>query len=61
MKHSYTKYIQIDIAGNPDIKLNLEKDLPLPFDDSSFDTVIAMDVLADRGVRPQCSICYIDW
>jgi len=31
--HSYTDYIEIDIAGNPDIKLNLEKDLPLPFDD----------------------------
>jgi len=43
--HSYMKYIEIDIAGNPDIKLNLEKELPLPFEDRSFDTVIATDVL----------------
>jgi len=43
--HSYMKYIEVDIAGNPDIKLNLEKELPLPFENSSFDTVIATDVL----------------
>ena len=45
MEHSYTRYIEIDIAGNPDLELNLEKELPLPFEDNSFDTVIATDVL----------------
>lgn len=45
MGYSYSKYVEIDIAGNPDLKLNLEKDLPLPFEDNSFDTVIATDVL----------------
>ena len=37
--------MKIDITGDPDLKLNLEKDLPLPFEDNFFDTVIATDVL----------------
>ncbi len=38
-------YCEIDIDGTPDIKLNLETDLPLPIDDSEYDTAIATDVL----------------
>jgi 2-polyprenyl-3-methyl-5-hydroxy-6-metoxy-1,4-benzoquinol methylase len=37
------EYIGVDLFGNPDIKCNLEKDLPFP--DSSFDTVVCIDVL----------------
>ena len=38
-------YCEIDIDGTPDIKLNLETDLPLPISDSAYNTSIATDVL----------------
>ena len=41
----YVPYFEIDITGEPDLKLDLEKDIPLPLDDNSFDTVICTDVL----------------
>jgi hypothetical protein len=40
-----SKYMEIDISGSPDICLNLDKDYPIPCEDSSFDTVICCDVL----------------
>ena len=39
------RYTGIDIAGNPDISLNLEKIDNLPFEDSEFETVICVEVL----------------
>ena len=39
------KYTGIDVAGKPDILLDLEKVKRLPFDDSTFDCVICSDVL----------------
>jgi 2-polyprenyl-3-methyl-5-hydroxy-6-metoxy-1,4-benzoquinol methylase len=39
------KYTGIDVAGKPDIVLDLEKIERLPFDDSTFDCVICSDVL----------------
>ncbi|MGD0078590.1 MAG: class I SAM-dependent methyltransferase, partial [Sedimentisphaerales bacterium] len=38
-------YTGIDVAGKPDIVLDLEKIERLPFDDASFDCVICSDVL----------------
>ena len=40
-----TRHVEIDIAGNPHYIVNLEKDLPLQFSDSSFETVCCNDVL----------------
>jgi len=40
-----TAFMEIDIAGNPDIRINLEQDLPIPVDDEAFDTVVCTDVL----------------
>ena len=37
------RYVGVDIAGSPDIHVNLEDNLP--FRDKSFDTVVAFDVL----------------
>ena len=39
------KYFELDIAGTPDIKINLEKELPIPADSNSYDTVVCTDVL----------------
>jgi SAM-dependent methyltransferase len=39
------QYLGIDIAGEPDLKINLEKIDRLPFDDGAFDCVICSDVL----------------
>ena len=39
------EYTGVDIAGNPDIRLDLEKVEWLPFLDSSYDCVICVDVL----------------
>jgi hypothetical protein len=38
-------YIGVDIAGEPDIQLDLEKIDRLPFDDGSFDCVVCTEVL----------------
>ena len=38
-------YTGIDIAGTPDLQINLEEADRLPFDDGAFDTVVATDVL----------------
>ncbi|MGI6455529.1 MAG: class I SAM-dependent methyltransferase [bacterium] len=38
-------YCGVDIAGNPDIQLNLEQIERLPFDDNQFDCVVCNDVL----------------
>jgi SAM-dependent methyltransferase len=38
-------YVGVDVAGNPDIKLNLEYVNNLPFDDAVFDCVVCSDVL----------------
>jgi len=38
-------YVGVDIAGRPDIRLNLEDIERLPFDDDAFDTVLCADVL----------------
>ena len=40
-----TIFRELDIVGSPDIKCNLEKDLPVPANDSAFDTVVCTDVL----------------
>jgi SAM-dependent methyltransferase len=42
---SNVEYLELDIAGTPDIKINLEKELPIPVKDSTFETVICTDVL----------------
>jgi hypothetical protein len=39
------EYTEIDVAGQPDIVMDLEKDLPMPFESRSFDTVVCTDVL----------------
>ena len=41
----YVRYHEIDIFGAPDIRIDLEKDLPIPVEDNSYDTVICTDVL----------------
>ena len=38
-------YTGIDIGGDPDLRLNLEKIERLPFDDKAFDVVVCTDVL----------------
>lgn len=38
-------YTGVDVGGDPDIRLNLEKVDRLPFDDASFDCVVCSDVL----------------
>lgn len=37
-------YVGIDIGGEPDIRLNLEK-AKIPFPENSFDTIVCLDVL----------------
>jgi SAM-dependent methyltransferase len=39
------EYTEIDVAGQPDIFIDLEKNLPIPFEDGSFDAVVCTDVL----------------
>ncbi len=39
------KYKELDIAGNPDYKVNLEKEVPVDIADNSFETVICTEVL----------------
>jgi len=38
-------YVELDIVGNPDIKINLDKIYPLPIDPDLYDTVICTEVL----------------
>lgn len=40
-----SSYVGIDISGNPDIHLDLEKVKSLPFEDNAFDVVVCTDVL----------------
>jgi hypothetical protein len=40
-----TKYLEIDIVGAPDFKVDLDKDYPLPMPDGSAETVVCTDVL----------------
>jgi len=42
---STTRYVEVDIAGTPDVTVDLERELPLAFGDRSFDTVVCSDVL----------------
>jgi SAM-dependent methyltransferase len=39
------RYTGVDVAGHPDITLDLESAKRLPFDDGAFDTVLCIDVL----------------
>lgn len=39
------EYLELDIAGSPDIKADLDNDFPLPIEDNRFDAVICTDVL----------------
>lgn len=40
-----TEYVEVDLDGEPDIFLNLERDLPVPLPDRAYDTVVCTDVL----------------
>jgi hypothetical protein len=37
--------IEVDVFGNPDIKADLEKDLPLKIENNAFETVVCLEVL----------------
>jgi SAM-dependent methyltransferase len=39
------RYVEVDIAGTPDLLADLERELPLPFPDMSFDACVCTDVL----------------
>ena len=39
------EYFELDIVGSPDLKIDLEKQLPIPVNDNSYETVICTDVL----------------
>lgn len=39
------EYTGVDIGGTPDIRINLEEVVKLPFDDKQFDCVVCSDVL----------------
>lgn len=47
LKKSLTDHeiTDIDVFGNVDIRFNFETDLPLPFKDNSYSTVVCLDVL----------------
>lgn len=38
-------YFELDIDGEPDLKINLETELPIPVEDDSYNTVVCTDVL----------------
>jgi len=40
-----TNYFELDIDGEPDLKINLETELPIPVADNSYHTVVCTDVL----------------
>lgn len=39
------EYLELDVVGNADIKIDLDKEYPLPIESNRFDTVICTDVL----------------
>jgi len=39
------EYTELDISGEPDLLINLDKEYPLPIEDNRFDMVICTDVL----------------
>lgn len=39
------QYLELDIVGEPDIKLNLDQDCPLPLANGSAETIVCTDVL----------------
>ena len=39
------EYLELDITGNPDIKIDLDNTNPIPIEDNRFDTIICTDVL----------------
>lgn len=39
------EYLGVDVAGDPDIQLNLDSQEPLPFKDNEFNTVLCIEVL----------------
>lgn len=39
------EYVGVDVAGDPDIQLNLDTQDPLPFNDNEFNTVLCIEVL----------------
>jgi len=40
-----TEYLDVDVYGEPDLRIDLEKDLPIPLEDNSYDTVVCTEVL----------------
>jgi len=40
-----SSYTELDIAGNPDLKIDLDNVFPLPINSNSYDTVICTEVL----------------
>lgn len=38
-------YVGVDVAGTPDIQLDLDSKVPLPFQDGEFDCVVCIEVL----------------
>lgn len=40
-----TEYMELDIDGEPDLRINLDQDFPLPVENDRFDTVLCTDVL----------------
>ncbi|PCJ21366.1 MAG: hypothetical protein COB02_01910 [Candidatus Cloacimonadota bacterium] len=39
------QYFELDIAGSPDLKINLEKEIPIPIENNKYETVVCTDVL----------------
>ena len=40
-----TYYTELDIAGTPDVNINLEKECPIPIADNAFETVVCTGML----------------
>jgi predicted SAM-dependent methyltransferase len=39
------EYVEIDVSGTPDLRIDLDREYPLPVKDNRYDTVICTDVL----------------